>query len=54
MTVGGQSKLVTLTDGFGSVKFTGLEVGTYDVVVSYAGDANYKKATATATIEVKD
>ena len=54
ITVGSQSKLVTLTNGFGSVKFTGLEVGTYDVVVSYPGDSNYKKASATATIEVKD
>jgi hypothetical protein len=42
-----------LKEGAGSVKFTGLEAGTYDVVVSYVGDENYKPSSNTTTIEVK-
>lgn len=53
VTIDGESKLVSLRNGSGSIKFTGLDVGTHDVVVSYAGDAKYKKASTTTIIEVK-
>ena len=54
VTIGNETKLVSLKDGIGSVKFTGLDVGTYDVVVSYAGDVNYGTNSNTITIEVKE
>ena len=54
VTIGNESKLVILKAGIGTVKFTGLSVGTHEVVVSYAGDENYKSVTNTTTIEVKE
>ena len=54
VTVGNESKLVILKQGVGSVKFTGLEAGTHDVVVSYAGDENYKASSNTTTIQVNE
>ena len=54
VTIGNETKFVSLKDGIGSVKFTGLEAGTHDVVVSYVGDANYRPSSYTTTIEVKE
>ena len=53
VTVGNESKAVILKEGIGSVKFTGLEAGTYDVVVSYNGDSNYKASSNSTAVEVK-
>ena len=52
VTVGNESKLVTLKNGSGSVKFSGLDAGTYTIEVTYAGDAVYTKAAANATVKV--
>ena len=52
VTVGNESRLVSLKEGIGSVKFTGLEAGAHDVVVSYVGDTNYKAASKTVEIIV--
>ena len=51
---GNESKFVSLKEGIGSVKFTGLEVGTHEIVVSYDGDTNYAKSSTTTTIEVTE
>ena len=52
VSVGGMSKLVSLKNGVGSVKFSGLAVGTYNVSASYAGDVNYLKALSSAVAKV--
>ena len=52
VTVGGESKYVTLKNGSGSVKFSGLGVGTYTVEVTHAGDNNYMKASVNTTVKV--
>ena len=53
VTVEGESKYVTLKNGTGSVKFSGLGVGTHIIEVSYGGDNNYQKAYLNATVKVK-
>ena len=52
VTIGNESKFVSLTDGFGSVKFSGLNAGTYTVTAAYNGDVNYGKASANTVVTV--
>ena len=52
VTIDNVTKAVTLKNGTGSIKFTDLGVGTHEVQVSYAGDANYKKASTATRIEL--
>lgn len=52
VTVGGVSKLVSLKNGVGSVSFSGFAIGTYDVSVSYGGDAKYLKSSASTVVKV--
>ena len=53
VTIGNESKYVTIKDGKGSVKFTGLTVGKYTIEASYGGDDNYMKAVSNITANVK-
>ena len=50
--VDGMSKLVTLKNGKGSVKFSDIHVGNQTVVVSYNGDVNYGKASVNTSVVV--
>ena len=50
--VGNESKFVTLKNGSGSAKFSGLSKGTYTVTASYNGDDNYLKTSANTTVKV--
>ena len=52
VTVGNESKYVSLKNGAGSVKFTGLGIGTYNIEVSYSGDDNYLKSFTNTTVKV--
>lgn len=52
VTVDGESKLISLNNGVGSVSFSNLAAGTYDVTVSYGGDSNYLKTSVTTTAKV--
>ena len=52
VTIGNESKTVTLTKGLGMVKFAGLKVGTHEITVSYDGDSNYVKSSVNATVKV--
>ena len=53
LTIFNQSTLVKITNGMKKVKFTGLNPGTYDIKLSYAGDNNYKSTTLSANVEIK-
>ena len=52
VTVGNESKFVSLKDGVGSVKFSGLNAGSHVIEVSYNGDAVYAKASVNTTVKV--
>ena len=52
LTIGNQTKTVSLKDGKATVKFSGLTVGTYNLEVSYAGDSNYLKASVNKTVKI--
>ena len=52
VTVKGVSKAVSIKNGTGTVKFQGLEAGTYNIWVTYNGDANYSKTTVSTTVNV--
>ena len=53
VTIGNVSKYVSLKEGIGSVKFSGLAVGNHEISVSYAGDANYLKTSVNVTAKVE-
>ena len=53
VTVGDQTKEVTVTDGKGQVKFTGLNANSYVAIAEYFGDDTYDYAMVTAPITVK-
>lgn len=52
VTVGNESKAVSLKNGVGSVKFKGVTAGTHTIYASYNGDSNYGKACANTTVKV--
>ena len=54
ITIDGKSKFISLKEGKGSIKLTGLEVGTHEIQVSYAGDSNYKSSSMTAVVEINN
>ena len=53
VTIGNESKYVSLKNGEGTVKFSDLKVGKYIITASYAGDANYLKSEVNRTATVK-
>ena len=52
VTVNGETKKIKPYYYGGSVSFSGLAVGTYQVKVTYPGSANFKAQTATTTFKV--
>ena len=52
LTVNGQTDNITLSNGKGSKTIPGLAIKSYPVNVEFAGDKNFKAASATATFKV--
>ena len=53
VSVGDESKLISLTDGKATAVFTDLNAGKYTIFASYGGDANYLPSNASKTVSVK-
>ena len=53
VTIGNETKLVSLKEGIGSVKFMGLSAGDHEIDVVYNGDVNYMKSSVSVVAEVK-
>ncbi len=53
ITVNGESYNVKINNGVATLRLSGLEEGTYDVKVKYAGDDKYTAQTKSRTVTVK-
>ena len=53
VTVGDQTKEVTVTDGEGQIKFSGLNANSYVAIAEFLGDDTYDYAMVTAPVTVK-
>ena len=54
VTVNDVTQTISLDWGEASVRFSGLEIGDYTVVVSYPGDEVYQETTVSSSVSVKD